>query len=186
MTVEDGSKDRMYLAGRLLIATPLIVLPPFERSVVFVSEHDDEGAIGVIVNAPSQLTVGEVLPELLDFASNPSVVHVGGPVQTDTAIVLARSSSGPFARDSAIECIGIVDPSAPPADTTALRVFAGYSGWDPDQLEAEIAEGSWWSIPTDPADLFTTDATGLWERSVRKLRGGAALYATYPADPLRN
>lgn len=186
MTPSDAAPIQPGLAGHLLIATPLIALPPFLRSVVFIAEHDKEGAIGVIVNAPSQLTVGEVLPDLLDYATDPPVVHIGGPVQPDTAIVLARSPSRAFARDTAIDDIGIVDPSEPPPDTTALRVFAGYSGWDPGQLEAEIAEGSWWSIPAEPSEVFTNAAGGLWERSVRKLRGRAALYATYPADPLQN
>lgn len=183
MTTGDDATVGGYLGGHLLIATPLIEHLPFHRSVVFVSEHDESGAIGVIVNSPSQLTVGEVLPGLSRYASDPAVIHLGGPVQTDTAIAVARSPSRVFARDTAIDDIGIVDPSEPPSDTTALRVFAGYSGWDPGQLEREIAEDSWWSISAQPEDVFTADADGLWERCVRRIRGATSLYATYPTDP---
>jgi putative transcriptional regulator len=174
------------LAGHLLVATPMIFGPPFERSVVFLSEHDHEGAIGVIVNSPSRLTVAEVLPDLTEFATDPKVVHVGGPVQTDTAIVVAQSQLRDFARGTAIDDVGIVDPTEPPIDTQALRVFAGYSGWEPGQLEAEIVEGSWWWTPATSRDVFCSDTGSLWEEAVRRLPGPKALYATYPTDPLLN
>jgi len=174
------------LAGQLLIATPLIATPPFARSVVFIGEHDAEGALGLILNTPSLLTVNEVLPGLTEFATQPANVHLGGPVQTDTAIVLAKSDAGIFARDTALVTVGVIDPMDPPADTAALRVYAGFSGWDGGQLEQEIRGGSWWSTPARSGDVFTSTAGTLWEETVRRLRGTEAFYATYPDAPFLN
>lgn len=181
MTVDDSS-----YAGHLLIATPLVKSPPFQRSVVYLGEHGPLGALGVILNNPTNVTVFEILPNLADLASAPAVIHLGGPVQTDAAIVLARSTTQEFAMGTAFPDIGVVDPSDPPADTSALRVYAGFSGWGPGQLEEEIATGSWWRVVARREDLFTSDDVDLWARSVRRVGGRAALHVTYPDDPSVN
>jgi putative transcriptional regulator len=170
----------------LLIATPLVSLPPFRRAVVFIGEHDRTGALGLILTLPTVLRVDEVLPDLGPLASEPPVVHIGGPVQSDTAIVVAKAHSARFARETALPHVGIIDPTNPPDSVTELRVFAGFSGWDEGQLEDEIAEGSWWSVAASADDLFTADAAGLWGEATRRLRGGSAFYATYPDDPTQN
>lgn len=181
MTVDDTS-----YAGQLLIATPLVKGPPFQRSVVYLGEHGPLGALGVILNNPTTVTVSEILPDLAQLASDPAVIHLGGPVQTDAAIVLAQSTTQEFAMGTVFPDIGVVDPSEPPVDTSALRVYAGFSGWGPGQLEAEIAEGSWWRIVARREDLFTSEDVDLWARSVRRAGGRTALHVTYPDDPNMN
>ncbi|MEZ5176134.1 MAG: YqgE/AlgH family protein [Acidimicrobiia bacterium] len=175
-----------FLAGHLLVATPLIGTLPFYRSVVFIGEHDEHGALGLILNKPSELAVAEVLPDLAAKVSAPRVVHIGGPVQVDAAMVLAHSATGDFAMGTVFPDVGLVPPDDPPDDATDLRVFAGFSGWDAGQLEGEIATGSWWATPAHHDDLFVPDTDDLWVTMVRRLPGRSALYASFPPDPRWN
>lgn len=173
-------------AGMLLVATPVITMPPFARSVVLMLEHDESGAIGVILNSETVLPVGDHLPELADIVTPPSAVYLGGPVATDTAILLGRSTTGRFLRPPTVDGIGIVDVDGLPDDLTDLRVFAGYSGWSEGQLEDEIATGSWWVLPAAPHDVFAADATLLWSRVVGRAQGTVPFHLTYADDPSLN
>lgn len=181
MSLHDSS-----LSGHLLIATPIINGPPFHRSVIYIGEHDATGALGVILNSPTHLTVLEVLPDLAHLASDPPVIHLGGPVQTDAAMVVVQSETREFAMETTFADIGLVDPAAPPPDTTQLRVYAGFAGWGPDQLETEIAMGSWWSTVARREDLFASEGTDLWANAVRRVGGRTSFYLTYPEDPAMN
>ncbi len=173
------------LAGRFLVATPVISLPPFARTVVLILEHDDTGAIGIILNHDTHIPVADVLEDLAGLATEPRTVFLGGPVSPDTAIALAHAPGGPFLRPTPLGTIGIVDPTDPPDDVKALRVYAGYSGWDPGQLEAEIEEGAWWIVLARVEDIFG-DTAGLWTTTVRRAPGRVPLYSTYPDDPTAN
>src|SRR5688572_27197678 len=125
----------MSLRGRLLVSTPGLRDPNFDRTVVLVLEHDDSGALGVVLNRPSRTPVGEVLPAWLDIASDPPIVFVGGPVDPSAAICLG--SCRPGAASEAIQAIsptlGVVDLDSDPALLTHLvarvRIYAGYAGW---------------------------------------------------------
>lgn len=172
-------------AGQFLVATPLIATPPFARSVILLLEHDESGAIGVILNRDSGLLVEDLLPEAEPVVSEPPHVFVGGPVSTDTAIALARAPRGSFLRPSPLGTIGLVDPTAPPDDVTALRIFAGYAGWDPGQLQDEINEEAWWVTLADIEAIFS-DTSDLWRTTVRRCPGHIPLYGTFPFDPSTN
>lgn len=174
------------VAGRLLVATPLIVGPPFERSVVLVVEHDASGAVGVVVNLATEVPVEEVLPSFPLHLVEPATVFVGGPVATDTAVVVASSERGPFTLAAPGVGVGVVDIDDPPEDATGARVFAGYSGWSAGQLEAELAEGSWWVLPASVDDVFDPDVGSLWERIVSRAPGSIAFHARFPSDPSLN
>ena len=173
------------LTGRFLVATPIIDGPPFARSVILILEHDDTGAIGVILNMDSGLLVADLLPDAVPLVTDPANIFIGGPVSTDTALALAHVPGGPFLRPSPFQDIGLVDPVHPPVGVTSMRIFAGYSGWDPDQLEAEIEEQAWWATPPDMASLFT-DTCDLWRETVRRAPGRIPLFGTFPADPSTN
>jgi putative transcriptional regulator len=179
--VKDAS-----LAGRFLVATPIIGSPPFERSVVFLLEHDDSGTIGIVINRPTDLPVEEHLPGFGDMLSDPPLVFLGGPVSSDTAVAIGRGTAIEFLRPSAVPGIGIVDIDQPVTDLESLRIFAGYAGWDPGQLEEELAEGAWWIVYPDVDDVFTSRVDGMWERTVERAPGSIPLYATYPPDPSAN
>lgn len=185
----DAADDRaplVTLAGSFLVATPIIVTAPFARSVVFLLEHDDTGAIGVVLNRSTNLLVEDHLPGFTDTLSDPPVVFLGGPVSSDTAIALGRGTDLEFLRPNALSGLGIVDIEDSVSGLASLRIFAGYSGWDPDQLEAEIEEGAWWVLPADVEEVFASDVEDMWERTVERAPGSIPLYATYPADPTTN
>jgi putative transcriptional regulator len=185
-------------AGRLLVATPLLGDPNFRRTVVLVVEHDPgEGTLGVVLNRPTEVSVGQVLEPWTELASGPPVVFTGGPVAPTSALALALASGdgeplGWRALNGGPEMsrIGLVDLEAPPqvlaAEITSLRVFAGYAGWGSGQLEAEIDEGAWYVLPGRPADPFIADPQRLWQAVLRRQGGELALVATFPDDPRLN
>jgi putative transcriptional regulator len=185
-------------AGELLVATPLLGDPNFRRTVVLVVEHEArEGTLGVVLNRPTEVTVGQVLEPWTDLATGPPVVFTGGPVSPTSALALALATGedeplGWRGLDSGPEMarIGLVDLEAPPevlaAEITSLRVFAGYAGWGSGQLEAEIDEGAWYVLPGQPADCFMADPQRLWPEVLRRQGGELAMVATFPDDPRMN
>jgi putative transcriptional regulator len=172
-------------AGRLLLASPELLDPNFDLSVLLVLEHGDDGALGVILNRPSGLTLSDALPEWCELAADPAVVFAGGPVERDALIALGRPSApsegglvlGPRSVD--------LDSQAALAGANGVhtvRVFAGYAGWSPGQLEDEVAADAWWMADAELDDVFTTDPDGLWARVLRRLGGERSLFAHFPPD----
>lgn len=180
------------LTGRLLVATPSLRDPNFDRSVVLVLSHDDDGALGVVVNRPTAVPVTEILPHWQPVVTEPGVVFHGGPVSLDSALGLVAMADGaePLGVRRVSGRVGVVDLDAPPEvvqpAVVAMRVFAGYAGWSPDQLESEIAEGSWYVVDAEPGDAFQGKAEVLWQAVLRRQAGPLALMATFPADPSLN
>lgn len=174
------------IAGQFLVATPIISTPPFARSVVLMLEHDASGAIGLVLNDPTDLLVADHIDGIEDQLSEPRNVFLGGPVSSDTAVTLGKGHGIEFLRPSALPSIGIVDIEDDLTSIEALRVFAGYSGWDPQQLEAEIEDGAWWVLFPELEEIFTSDVGGMWERTVERGPGTLPLYSTYPVDPSVN
>ena len=184
-------------ARRLLVAAPELVDPNFARTVVFVVEHGPDGALGVVLNRPTDTDVGAVLPEWQPLACAPSRVFVGGPVSTGDAVIgLARAAVGADLEPSTegwqrlLGRVGTVDLGAdplaasPPLD--AARVFAGYAGWGPGQLDAELLHGGWHVLDATPDDLLTDAPELLWRDVLRRQGGDLAMAANHPADPSAN
>jgi putative transcriptional regulator len=176
----------MNVAGHFLVATPVIATPPFARSVILMLEHDESGAVGLILNAETAIPVSDHLPEIAHLTSEPSTVFVGGPVASDTAVLLGRSDGGSFLRPTALDNIGILDVDSIPGDLEALRVFAGYSGWSPWQLEAELDSGSWWALPVERGLVFEKNTSAMWNRVVASAPGTIPFHATFPSDVTAN
>jgi putative transcriptional regulator len=183
--------------GRLVVATPVLTDPNFARTVVLLLQHDDEdGALGVVLNRPSGTGVAEVLPSWEPLAAVPPVVYAGGPVQPEAAICLGRAEHGtpagpsyaPLALpDGPDPQLGTVDLDADPVPgLLQVRVFAGYAGWSPQQLEAEVAEGAWWVLDALPGDAFVSRPQDLWSLVLRRQGLPLALMATATADPRLN
>ncbi|QNN53521.1 YqgE/AlgH family protein [Nocardioides mesophilus] len=178
-------------AGVLLVATPELLDPNFERAVVLLLDVDGDGALGVILNRPSAVPVGEVLPDWDDLVAEPDVLFRGGPVATDSALAVAQvpdlDGEEPVGFRRMFGATGVVDLDAPTellADVLqGLRIFAGYAGWGAEQLEAEVDEGSWYVVPTAPGDLFAEDPESLWVRVLRRQPGELAWVSTRPTDP---
>lgn len=173
-------------AGQFLVATPIISTPPFARAVILLLEHDDSGAIGLVLNSPTELLADNHIAGLHDHLSDPGNVFLGGPVSMETAVSLGRGRGIEFLRPGALPEIGIVDVQRSLDSVDELRIFAGYSGWDAHQLEAELEEGAWWILYPDVDEIFTSDTEGMWERTVERGPGTLPLYANYPVDPTAN
>jgi putative transcriptional regulator len=177
------------LKGKLLVATPNLGDPNFERTVVLVLEHGEEGALGVVLNRPSDLDVAEPLPEWARAAAHPPVVFIGGPVAPSAAVCLARLASPGAARgwEPLLGSVGTLDLDSDPDEAMAgldeIRVFAGYAGWAPRQLEGEIEAGGWFVVDADAADPLSPAPEGLWSAVLRRQRGTLAFFAAYPPDP---
>jgi putative transcriptional regulator len=180
--------------GRLLVATPLLSDPNFSRTVVLMLEDNDEGALGLVLNRPSPLEVGDPLPDWADLSASPPVVFVGGPVSRSSVIALARCDDGPGIAEetwtSVLGPIGVLDLTA---DATLLhtmigdvRVFAGYAGWDAQQLVDEIAEGAWFVVDAVPADATTDVPEHLWRDVLRRQPDSLRNFANYPPDVSMN
>jgi putative transcriptional regulator len=177
------------LQGQLLVAGPGLVDPNFWRTVVLVGEHSDEGALGVVLNRASETTVEEAVPELALLAEEMGAVHLGGPVQPSAIVVLADFVEPDEAQALVLDSIGFLPSEVDPAALGELRrarIFAGYAGWGPGQLEGELDEGSWIVEPALAEDVFTDDAEGLWSSVLRRKGGPFSLLASMPPDPNRN
>lgn len=177
--------------GRLLVATPLLDDPNFARAVVLVLEHGGEGAFGVVLNRPTDVTVAEAVPDWESVAAAPAVVFGGGPVSPESVIALARGrATGGDGWIPVLGDLGTVDIGRDPADVGAevhsLRIFVGYAGWAAGQLEAEIDVGAWFVVDARTDDAFTTKPAELWRRVLRRQRGRLAMFAWYPTDPETN
>jgi putative transcriptional regulator len=177
------------LKGHLLVAGPGLVDPNFRRTVVLVGEHSDEGAMGVVLNRPSATTVTEAVPELEALIDGSEVVHVGGPVQPSAIVVLADFVEPDRAGTLVVDSVGFLPAEVEPDNLGELkraRVFAGYAGWGPRQLDTELEEGSWIVEPALPEDVFTSSPDDLWSLVLRRKGGPFSVLALMPPDPSSN
>lgn len=182
-----------WLLGKLLVATPALTHETFHRTVILILDHADHGALGVVVNRPSEVEVDLVLPSWQAHVTRPGRVFTGGPVSPDSALCLARVPGGgvePNGLRWIAGSLAAVDVEMSPTllagHIAGLRVFAGYAGWSPGQLEAEIADGSWFVVAAEPCDAFCDEPSGLWSAVLRRQSGDLAYLASYPADPELN
>ncbi len=184
------------LTGRLLVSTPALTEANFDRTVIAVLEHArDGGALGVVLNRPSEVQVDEPVPGWGELAAPPGVVFVGGPVQPTAAIALGWCRSGgatadgpasTSAREAVMEGVVAVDLDDDPvlggAHLRGVRIFAGYAGWSAGQLEDEMAEGAWFVVDGDAGDVFTDDTEGLWRRVLGRQDGPLSRLRFFPDD----
>jgi putative transcriptional regulator len=177
--------------GRLLISEPFLQDPNFDRTVVLLCEHNEEGSFGFILNRPAIIKVGEVMDELKNFDE---VIFIGGPVQQDTLHFIHRDPK----IESGTEVIkdiywgGNFENVLFLSDTKQLdpkrvKFFLGYSGWGPGQLEEELAEDAWIVCDFGSEDLlFKTDPGNMWKKALSNMGGRFSVYANYPVDPNLN
>lgn len=192
----------------LLVASPRLGDPNFERTVVLVLEHGEDGALGVVLNRPTLSSVREILEPWAAEAESvpPGMVFSGGPVSLNAVIGLAKTEEGgvpegdgrPEAEESEPGPRGrwvhgqitTVDLSVPPEDqpglVSAVRLFAGYAGWTSGQLEQELGEGAWYVVQPSAEDVFGSNPEQLWHDVLRRQGGQLALLATYPPHPSVN
>nr|MCW2727799.1 YqgE/AlgH family protein [Aeromicrobium sp.] len=179
------------LSGTLLVATPAIESGPFLRSVVFLLDHDVDGALGVIVNRPLESDVEDVLPDWAELVNAPVCLFDGGPVGMDSALALGvvTDAAPPAGWRQMAGRVGLVDLEGPVptgGSLAGLRVFAGYAGWGPGQLEAEVAEGAWLVLEAQDGDLISPRPEMLWREVLRRQDDDVRFWTTFPDDPSAN
>jgi putative transcriptional regulator len=189
MPNEQENEHMDSLKGQLLLASPALFDPNFRRTVVLVTEHNDEGAAGLVLNRPSETAVADAVPDLLPLVPDGERVYVGGPVQESAVLVLAEFDDPEDAALLVVDDVGFVpgdgDFGLLAGATRRVRVFAGYAGWGPGQLEAELEESSW-IVEADAPDLFPSPELDLWGAVLRGKGGPYRVVALMPDDPSMN
>jgi putative transcriptional regulator len=200
-----GAAPPGNLRGQLLVATPRLGDADFARRTVLVLDHGDPGTFGVVIDDPGGVPVGEVLPRWQHLATPPTEIFTGGPVGRGSVVGLVRLSGSTARAPGVSPCpepegwtlivdddrpLGTVDlgaePIVDPEHVVGLRLFSGYAGWGPGQLDAEIDDGAWFVLPARANDPISADPEGLWRRVLRRQGGALALVSGYPHDPATN
>ena len=154
------------LRGQLLLAGTALEDPNFRRTVVLVGEHGDEGAMGIVLNRPSAVLVDDAVPVISSFAGPDQAVYLGGPVQPQAVVVLADFAD-PAKANLVVESVGFlpgeIDDVGKLGDLRRVRVFAGYAGWAPGQLEGEVSRGDWHVLRADAKTIFEKNPAKLWQ-----------------------
>jgi putative transcriptional regulator len=178
------------LKGRLLVAMPPLTDGNFDRTVVLLLEHGDEGALGVVLNRPAGVHIGEPLDRWASFVSAPQVYFIGGPVEPSAVIALALSREGGEHVSSVVGRVATVDLTADPLDVVGalqgLRLFHGYAGWGAGQLEDELSARAWIVSDFLEDDAFTGRPDGLWRGVLGRQPGRLGWLAHFPDDPSLN
>lgn len=165
----------------------------FDQTVVLLLDCDDAGALGVVLNKASATDLEQVLPSWVPLVNPPRVLFAGGPVSPNGAICLARLANPreePPGWRRIVGAIGLLHLDTPvelAAGAFAdLRVYAGYSAWEPGQLEDELMRGLWVRSVARDEDIFGTDLDGLWRRVLRRQGGVVAMLSTWAEEPELN
>ncbi len=178
------------LKGSLLIATPTLLDPNFKRAVVLLLEHTDEGAVGVVLNRPTETPTGRAVPDLADVVPDNDPVFIGGPVSPGSVIALGDYHDPAGLPDAVCGSVAAVEFGTTPEDlaeqVSRVRAFAGYAGWGPGQLEDEIEEEAWFAAEATPDDVFSLDPLHLWPTVLERMGSQYALLARMPDDPSMN
>ncbi|MDX1493268.1 MAG: YqgE/AlgH family protein [Longimicrobiales bacterium] len=177
------------LKGQLLISSGGLYDPNFRHTVVLIGEHNAEGALGVVLNRALNATVAETFPPLGDFVPEDEPLYQGGPVQPASAILLAELERPDLADILVFGSIGFltgeieewIEPSI-----VRARVYVGYSGWGPGQLEAEMEMDSWIVDEAREEDVFTDAPELLWSRVLNRKGPEYRMLSKMPFDPSMN
>lgn len=173
------------LAGRILVARPEVHADGFSSTLTLILEHGSEGALGVVINRPlADSPLVDIFPDWDELDLGPGVLFEGGPVDQDALIAIGRPSGPP---GELVLGAHPVDLDQQPAlvraqGVSAVRIFAGYAGWYPGQLEREMASDGWWLVDATIDDLFCTEPETLWTRVLKRQGGDLEWFAHYPAD----
>jgi putative transcriptional regulator len=170
------------LSGKLLIASPSMS-DYFHRTVILVVEHSEAGAFGLVLNRPSETSVGEASPELAELVGDDHVIHVGGPVQPNAVTAVGEHLDPAAATKLIVGSVGMVDLDDPP-ELARLRIYVGYAGWAAGQLDGELEQDAWIVEDAHSDDPFREG--DLWSETLARKGGSFALLARMPPDPSVN
>jgi putative transcriptional regulator len=167
--VEAQEPEPAPAAGMFLVASRDLQVPFFTRSVILLLQYDRSGAMGLIVNRPTEAVLSDAIPATKGHGGDRHHLHFGGPVSVQSVLYITRSSEALPSGVSVLEDLQVSGHLsslqallADSADAVKLKVFAGYSGWAPGQLEAEIQRGGWHVMPASAEQVFEPDGERLW------------------------
>ncbi|NKB81410.1 MAG: YqgE/AlgH family protein [Nitrospirales bacterium] len=179
--------------GIFLVATPGLRDPNFRQTVILLCEHGPEGALGVVVNRPTEISITEVLPKIPVLEGQAHVVYSGGPVQRNHLLIVYCAMEEPEDTHHVFDgvyvggnTLALEQILKAPTPTDQFKAFIGYSGWAPGQLENEMETGSWVMVPADTVSMFEGEQTRLWANILRSLDPSYDMYADMPLDPNLN
>jgi len=169
--------------GHLLIAAPSL-FDYFRRTVVLVLEHTSDGAMGVVLGRSSDTRVADAVPLLAELPGADEAVYLGGPVSPQSVVALGDFERPEEAGTQVVGSLGTLDPDGTNESLRRVRVYAGYAGWSPGQLDGELDQGAWIVQDADPEDPFR--AGDIWADALARKGGRYRLMTTMPADPSLN
>lgn len=163
----------------------------FERAVVFMIKHSNEGSVGLVLNQPTHHHLSSLIPEWEGQIFEDSTVFRGGPVELDSSLGLGRFVGDLNDNQTFIIAnVGVIDLALPPQEIPEnlvnFRPYIGFSGWSPMQLEAELAANTWFVVDADPQDIFREETEDLWSLVLRRQKGPMSWLSNYPPDPRVN
>lgn len=190
LNLQKPQAPKRLKPGQVLIAEPFLADPNFARAVILICEHGEEGSVGFTLNRPTDLTLGDLLPEL--YTPN-LYINQGGPVQLDTLHMLHKRSED-FGGNEIVPGVfwgGSYEMlqnhlQADPRNTDNVKLFVGYCGWSPGQLEKELEEGSWMVVDLRPELIFNTDPEQVWRKAISHLGREFSYLANMPLNPQLN
>jgi putative transcriptional regulator len=177
------------LGGKLLIANAGLFDPNFRRAIVLCGHHDEEGAVGVVLNRALGVSADDAVPPLAGLVAAGEPLFSGGPVQPDAAVVVAAFEQPEHAGVLAFGRVGFLGEAVEFEDVGGIvraRIYAGYTGWGPGQLETELEEDSWVVAPATEDDVFHPEPDRLWNDVLRRLGPRFDLLRLMPEDPSLN
>lgn len=184
--MDDAVKS---LKGHLLVSGGGLYDDNFRHTVVLVGAHDEDGAVGVVLNRPLDVTVAAVIPALAPLAPAGEALYQGGPVETEQAVLLVDVTDTSVLDLAVFGTVGFLTGDVPDAIHDVLRrarVFVGHAGWGPGQLEAELEANMWIVEPATPGDIFTAEPAALWRHVLQRKGPPFDTLAKMPYDPRVN
>jgi putative transcriptional regulator len=177
------------LKGHLLVSGGGLYDDNFRHTIVLLGAHDESGAVGVILNRPLEMTVGEAIPALAELTGPDDALYGGGPLETDQAVLLVDTASAGVLDIPVFGDVGFLTGEVS-ADVRAslrrARVFVGHAGWGPGQLESELEADAWIVEPASVDDVFSTEPASLWRRVLQRKGPPYDAMARIPFDPRSN
>jgi len=179
--------------GVFLVASRNLLDPRFRETVVLLTGHSGLGTVGLIINRPTEIPLAEVIPDDPPHGRNSDPVNIGGPVDAHSLQMLIRSGSKPEGSLHVVDGV-YVSSSAEllekltrngEEDGTTFRVFVGYAGWAPGQLESEILRGGWHVMPADARTIFERNPGDIWPDLIRRIAPLHSLEARHSARAVR-
>jgi putative transcriptional regulator len=161
--------------GRFLVATRSLRDPTFAEAVVLLVDYDEHGALGVVVNRPTDLPLNDALPQIKELRKRKDRVHLGGPVARDRMVLLLRARKAPPDSVLVFDTVYASGSLAALRDGVShgngVRAYAGYAGWGSGQLAAEVARGDWLIGPADSKSIFDEPPADMWRRLLERFGG---------------